>query len=125
MAARTRTARRFGDELKRIGWKGDEAVGARKMHAYLRVAHRAGPDPRGREQARSASSRTARACGGCEFTLTGKEAHTGSTPMHMRVNAGLGMARIIEMVHEVAMDNQPGAVGARRADASSIRIRAT
>ena len=29
----------------------------------------------------------------------------------MRVNAGLGMARIIEMVQEVAMDDQPGAVG--------------
>ena len=39
---------------------------------------------------RSASSPTARGSGGCEFTLTGKEAHTGSTPMAMRVNAGLG-----------------------------------
>ena len=29
----------------------------------------------------------------------------------MRVNAGLAMARIIEMVQGVAMDNQPGAVG--------------
>jgi N-carbamoyl-L-amino-acid hydrolase len=32
--------------------------------------------------------------------------------MHMRVNAGLGMARIVEMVHRVAMDHQPDAVGA-------------
>jgi len=46
-----------------------------------------------------------------EFTLTGKEAHTGSTPMNHRVNAGLAMARIMEMVQTVAMDNQPGAVG--------------
>ena len=46
-----------------------------------------------------------------EFTLTGKEAHTGSTPMAMRVNAGLAMARILEMVQEVAMAAQPGAVG--------------
>jgi len=46
-----------------------------------------------------------------EFTLKGKEAHTGSTPMTMRVNAGLAMARIFEMVQRVAMDNQPGAVG--------------
>ncbi len=46
-----------------------------------------------------------------EFTLTGKEAHTGSTPMHMRVNAGLAMARILEMVQRIAMDNQPNAVG--------------
>ena len=46
-----------------------------------------------------------------EFTLTGKEAHTGSTPMNMRVNAGLAMARILEMVQTVAMSEQPGAVG--------------
>jgi N-carbamoyl-L-amino-acid hydrolase len=54
----------FGDELKRIGWVGDEPVGARKMHAYFELSHRAGPDPRGRGQATSASSPTGRACGG-------------------------------------------------------------
>ena len=47
-----------------------------------------------------------------EITLTGKEAHTGSTPMHLRVNAGLGMARITERVHQIAMSHQPNAVGA-------------
>ncbi len=47
-----------------------------------------------------------------QVTLTGKEAHTGSTPMPKRRNAGLGMARVTELVHEVAMDYQPDAVGA-------------
>ena len=47
-----------------------------------------------------------------QVTLTGKEAHTGSTPMPKRRNAGLGMARMTELVHEVAMDDQPDAVGA-------------
>jgi N-carbamoyl-L-amino-acid hydrolase len=32
--------------------------------------------------------------------------------MNMRVNAGLGMARITEAVHRIAMDHQPAAVGA-------------
>ena len=32
--------------------------------------------------------------------------------MSSRVNAGLGMARIIEAVHEIAMAHQPNAVGA-------------
>ncbi|MBX4421255.1 Zn-dependent hydrolase, partial [Mycobacterium tuberculosis] len=27
----------FGDELERIGWKGDEEVGARKMHALFEL----------------------------------------------------------------------------------------
>ena len=30
----------------------------------------------------------------------------------MRVNAGLGMARITERVHQIAMSHQPNAVGA-------------
>ncbi len=32
--------------------------------------------------------------------------------MNMRVNAGLGMARITERVHQIAMSHQPNAVGA-------------
>jgi N-carbamoyl-L-amino-acid hydrolase len=44
--------------------------------------------------------------------VTGKESHTGSTPMHMRKNAGRGLALITELVHEIAMKNQPNAVGA-------------
>jgi len=28
---------KFGDELKRIGWRGDEEVGARKMHAMFEI----------------------------------------------------------------------------------------
>ncbi|MCG6884119.1 MAG: M20/M25/M40 family metallo-hydrolase, partial [Silicimonas sp.] len=43
---------------------------------------------------------------------TGKESHTGSTPMHMRKNAGRGLALVTELVHEIAMKNQPNAVGA-------------
>ncbi len=47
-----------------------------------------------------------------EFTITGKESHTGSTPMPMRKNAGLGMARITQLVDEIAWSHAPNAVGA-------------
>jgi len=47
-----------------------------------------------------------------ECKITGKESHTGSTPMSMRKNAGRGLALITELVHEIAMANQPNAVGA-------------
>ena len=100
----------FGDELKRIGWVGDEKVGDRKMHAYFEYHIEQGPilEAEGKEIG------VVTHCQGLwwlEFTLTGKEAHTGSTPMNMRINAGLAMARILEMVQTVAMDSQPGAVG--------------
>ena len=102
--------KRFGDELDRIGWLGDEEVGARKMHAYFEYHIEQGPILEAEEKQIGVVTH----CQGLwwlEFTLTGKEAHTGSTPMTMRVNAGLAMARIIEMVQEVAMAAQPGAVG--------------
>jgi beta-ureidopropionase / N-carbamoyl-L-amino-acid hydrolase len=101
---------RFGDELARIGWVGDEEVGARKMHAYFEYHIEQGPILEAEQKAIGVVTH----CQGLwwlEFTLTGREAHTGSTPMNMRVNAGLAAARIIEMVQTVAMDAQPGAVG--------------
>ncbi|MDH3236681.1 MAG: hydantoinase/carbamoylase family amidase, partial [Alphaproteobacteria bacterium] len=47
-----------------------------------------------------------------QVTLTGRESHTGSTPMPLRVNAGLGMARITQLVDEIAWKHAPDAVGA-------------
>lgn len=102
--------KRFGDELERIGWKGDESVGARRMHAYFELHIEQGPILEAEEKDIGVVTH----CQGLwwlEFTLTGKEAHTGSTPMEMRVNAGLAMARILEMVQGVAMAEQPAAVG--------------
>ena len=46
------------------------------------------------------------------MTIEGKDAHTGSTPMPMRKNAGLGMARILDKVDEIAFSHAPHAVGA-------------
>lgn len=100
----------YGDELARIGWRGEEVVGARKMHAYFEYHIEQGPilEAEGKQIGVVTHGQ---GLWWLEFTLTGKEAHTGSTPMNMRVNAGLAMARILEMVQAVAMDHQPGAVG--------------
>ncbi|WP_090742082.1 Zn-dependent hydrolase [Paracoccus tibetensis] len=103
--------KRFGDELDRIGWRGDEAPGARKIHAMFEYHIEQGPilEAEGREIGVVTHGQ---GLWWLQVTLTGKDAHTGSTPMGMRVNAGLGMARIIEAVHRIAMDHQPNAVGA-------------
>jgi N-carbamoyl-L-amino-acid hydrolase len=102
---------RFGDELKRIGWEGDEKVGARKIHAMFELHIEQGPilEAEGKDIGVVTHGQ---GLWWLQVTLTGREAHTGSTPMAMRVNAGLGMARIIERVHQIAMAHQPGAVGA-------------
>ncbi|MEO1798109.1 MAG: Zn-dependent hydrolase [Pseudomonadota bacterium] len=101
----------FGDELKRIGWVGDEEVGARKMHAMFELHIEQGPilEAEGKDIGVVTHGQGLR---WIECTITGKESHTGSTPMSMRKNAGRGLALVTELVHEIAMKNQPNAVGA-------------
>jgi beta-ureidopropionase / N-carbamoyl-L-amino-acid hydrolase len=103
--------KKFGDELERIGWKGAERVGARKMHALFELHIEQGPilEAEGKDIGVVTHGQ---GLWWLQVTLTGKESHTGSTPMPMRRNAGLGLARITELVHEVAMKHQPNAVGA-------------
>ncbi len=101
----------FGEELARIGWVGDEPVGARKMHAMLELHIEQGPILEAEGKTIGVVTH-GQGLWWLEITLIGKDAHTGSTPMHLRVNAGRGMARITDRVHQIAMSHQPNAVGA-------------
>ncbi|MFQ5624879.1 MAG: Zn-dependent hydrolase [Paracoccaceae bacterium] len=103
--------KRFGDELTRIGWRGDEKVGARRMHAFFELHIEQGPilEAEGKDIGVVTHGQGLR---WIECTVTGKGQHTGSTPMRMRRNAGRGLAQITELVHEIAMRHQPNAVGA-------------
>ncbi len=100
----------FGEELARIGWVGDEQVGARKMHAMFEYHIEQGPilEAEGKDIGVVTHGQ---GLWWLEITLTGREAHTGSTPMAMRVNASLGLGRILERVQQIAMAHQPNAVG--------------
>lgn len=101
----------FGEELVRIGWRGDEEVGARKMHAFFELHIEQGPilEAEGKDIGVVTHGQ---GLSWTEVTVTGKESHTGSTPMPMRKNAGLAMARILEKVDEIAWSHKPHAVGA-------------
>ncbi|WP_099865059.1 Zn-dependent hydrolase [Pararhizobium haloflavum] len=101
----------FGDELARIGWKGEEKVGARKMKAFFELHIEQGPILEAENRDIGVVTH-GQGLWWLQVTLTGKDAHTGSTPMKMRRNAGLGMAKITQLVHEIAMAHQPAAVGA-------------
>ncbi|MCR9126004.1 MAG: Zn-dependent hydrolase [Rhodobacteraceae bacterium] len=101
----------FGDELDRIGWRGEEEVGARQMHAFFELHIEQGPilESEGRDIGVVTHGQ---GLSWMQVTLTGKDSHTGSTPMPMRRNAALGMARVLEKVEEIALSHAPHAVGA-------------
>ena len=101
----------FGDELKRIGWRGDEPVGTRKMHAFFELHIEQGPilEAEGKDIGVVTHGQ---GLVWTEVTITGKDSHTGSTPMPLRKNAGLAMARVLEKVEEIALSHAPNAVGA-------------
>jgi beta-ureidopropionase / N-carbamoyl-L-amino-acid hydrolase len=103
--------KKFGDELARIGWRGDEEVGARKMHAMFELHIEQGPilEKEGKDIGVVTHGQ---GLSWTQVTITGKDAHTGSTPMPMRYNAGLGMAKCLQLVDDIAWSHKPHAVGA-------------
>ncbi len=98
----------LGGELVRIGYAGDEEVGARDIHAYFEAHIEQGP-------ILEAEDKTIGVVTGAqgqrwyEVTLTGVESHAGPTPMDRRKDALLGSARLVELVNRVGLDHQPGA----------------
>src|SRR5210317_1004404 len=100
-----------GDELKRIGWVGDEEVGARKMHAFFELHIEQGPILEAEEKDIGVVTH-GQGLSWTQVTIEGNASHTGSTPMPLRRNAGLGMARVLEKVDEIALGHAPHAVGA-------------
>ena len=103
--------KKFGDELKRIGWRGEEPVGERKLHAFYELHIEQGPILED-ENVDIGVVTHGQGLNWLQVTLVGKESHTGSTPMPKRVNAGLGMAQLTMLVHEIALSHAPQAVGA-------------
>ena len=101
----------FGAELKRIGWRGEEEVGARKMHAFFELHIEQGPilEAEGKDIGVVTHGQ---GLSWTQITITGKDSHTGSTPMPMRKNAGLGMAKVLQLVDDIAWSHKPDAVGA-------------
>ena len=102
---------RFADALKAIGYVGEEPVGKRQMHAYFELHIEQGPILE--QESKDIGVVThGQGLKWLQVELTGKGSHTGSTPMALRRNAGLGMARITQVVDDIAWRYAPHAVGA-------------
>src|SRR3546814_498853 len=97
----------IGEELKRIGYLGDMPVGGRPFKAFFEAHIEQGP-------ILEADKRTIGVVQGIqgmrwfEVTVTGAESHAGTTPMPRRKDAMLGCARIVDRIHQIALDHKPG-----------------
>src|SRR5690242_11153974 len=90
-----RDGKSFAAELDRIGYKGDEPVGKRKLGAMFELHIEQGPilEAEGKMIGVVTGVQGMR---WYEVTVHGQEAHTGATPMNLRKNALLGASRMVE-----------------------------
>ena len=96
----------LGDELARIGFKGDEPVGGRPIHAFFELHIEQGPilEDESLDVGVVTHGQGQR---WYELRLTGFESHAGSTPMPRRKDALLGAARIVELVNAIGLSKAP------------------
>jgi N-carbamoyl-L-amino-acid hydrolase len=98
--------KKLGDELVRIGFKGEEPIGGRPLHAYFELHIEQGPilEDEGYDVGIVTHGQGQR---WYELKLTGFESHAGSTPMPARKDALLGAARVVELVNAIGLSKAP------------------
>src|SRR6185436_13543663 len=97
----------FADALQSIGYRGPEKCGAHPLSAFFELHIEQGPllEAEGKDIGIVIGVQAMR---WYEVTITGQDAHSGTTPMHLRKNALLGAARLIEAVDAVGRKHPPG-----------------
>lgn len=103
----------LGDELKRIGYQGTSALGAHKPHAFIELHIEQGPllDIEG---IKIGAVENLQGISWQELTIVGQSNHAGTTPMHLRHDAGYAASAISNFVRELTRKmggNQVGTVG--------------
>ena len=99
-----------GEALNEIGYAGSRAVTGHPVGAYFEAHIEQGPILE--DQAKTIGV-VLGALGQKWFDLTlrGVEAHAGPTPMHLRKDALVGAAAVVEAVNRAALGHQPHACG--------------
>lgn len=98
---------RFGDELERIGFKGERPVRLDPPHAYVECHIEQGPVLLCEDRAIGVVTGV-QAISWQRITLHGRAAHAGTTPIELRVDAGLAAAQIIVKVREMVDSGRYG-----------------
>lgn len=107
LAARDRDGVRLGDALAGIGAAGQGGLGEPKFGAMFELHIEQGPILEAEGIAIGAVTGV-QGMRWFEVTLSGQDAHTGATPMHLRRDALLGAARAILRIAELGVAHAPG-----------------
>ena len=99
----------FGKALEAIGQRGTQRSGDHPLSAFFELHIEQGPILEA-EGIDIGAVTVVQGIRWFEVTVTGQDAHTGATPMHLRKNALLGAARIVETVEAIARAHAPTAV---------------
>ncbi len=91
---------RFGDELERIGAKGDQAIGGRKIGAYFECHIEQGPILEAEEKSVGIVTGV-QAMRWYEVTVKGRESHAGTTPPANRRDALTAASRVVIALDEI------------------------
>jgi N-carbamoyl-L-amino-acid hydrolase len=97
----------FAAALDGIGYRGTERSGEHPLSAFFELHIEQGPilEAEGKDIGVVTGVQAMR---WYEVTVTGQDAHTGATPMHLRKNALLGAARLIDAVDAIGRKHTPG-----------------
>lgn len=104
---------RLGDELERIGYNGDAPLGANMPHAFIELHIEQGPilDIEG---IKIGAVENLQGISWQELTVVGQSNHAGTTPMHLRHDAGYAASAIATFVRDLTRKmggHQVGTVG--------------
>ncbi len=98
---------KLGDELTRIGYKGEHKAGAIKFSSMFELHIEQGPILEAEDKMIGIVTGV-QGMRWYEVTVVGQESHTGATPMGLRKNALLASARMIDAIDRVGMSHLPG-----------------
>jgi len=109
LSSRDREGRVFGEELDKIGFRGDDVCGDHPLDSYFELHIEQGP-------ILEAEKKVIGVVGGVQgmrwydLTLEGRASHAGTTPMELRSDASVAAAEIIVAVNRLAGEIGEGAL---------------
>jgi len=98
----------MGQELERIGYAGEHAVGGYPVHAYFEAHIEQGPILEAEEKTIGVVT-DAQGQRWYELEITGVESHAGPTPMNRRKDALVEASKIVQIVNRIGHDYAPHA----------------